>query len=135
MNTIATIVSEASSSFGLKAALEKFGFASEEDLFVSFISQGKEVKSAAITVGSEEKTSTINTDEDLKTTILDWLNQTEQEYQISSAISQELSLLEKGDVDITLKVSSDSKEYAMSGLKYYCPCPSPPPFPPYCCWR
>lgn len=135
MNTIAKIVNKASSRFGLKAALDKFGFASKEDLFVSFISQGQEVKSAAITVGSEEKTSTLSTEEDLKTSILDWLNQTEQEYQISLAISQELSLPKEGDVDITLKVSSDSKEYAVSGLKYYCPCPSPPPFPPYCCWR
>jgi hypothetical protein len=135
MKQLTDIVREADLQFGLRAAIEKLGFPQEEDVVITFQHQDIEVKTEPIVFASSYQESTTLNKGDLNTVVLDWLNQAEQEHQISSLISQELKIPKEGDVEITIQITSKSNRVALTGLKFYCPCPSPPPFPPACCWR
>jgi hypothetical protein len=134
MNKLTDIVQKTDSSCGLRATCQKFGFPEDEDIVITFKSQDKEVQTEPLTLSSRSQSSTLNAP-DLNTAVLDWLNQAEKEYQLSSEISKELGLPKEGDVEITIQITSKSNEFVLSRIKYYCPCPVPPPFPPGCCWR
>jgi hypothetical protein len=133
MNKLTDIVCKTDSTCGLRATLQKFGFPEDEDIVITFKSQDKEVKTEPIAFVSRSQSSNLNA-QDLNTAVLDWLNQAEKEYQISSEVSKELGLPKEGDVEMAIVITSKSNEFVLSRLKYYCPCSPTNPFGG-CCWR
>ena len=116
--------------YGLRPALEKFGFSKKEDVFVAFQYQDKEYKSGAIPPLTEGRMTTLNT-RDLKAALLDWLNKTELQEEFSEAVANELDLPKEGDFPMTVKFMSDSFDVSLRGRRC---CPCSPTYPP-CCYK
>jgi hypothetical protein len=132
MSKITDIVRKTDSNFDLGATLQKLGFPEDEEIVITFKSQGKEVKTKPLAFASRNQSSSLKA-QDLNAVVLEWLNQAEEQYQLSSEIKQELALPKEGDVKITVQITSKSHEFALSGANFYKPCPRPP-FNPKGCW-
>lgn len=131
MNELTTIAQKTDILFGLRPALEEFGFSPEEDIFLVFGYKDKEVKTEAISPILGSKTSLLNL-ENINVAIVDWLNKAEVLYEYSKVYGKELGIKGDGEFDITLKIVSESNELTMRNCTWYCPC-----FPGagWCCIR
>ena len=130
MDKITENLRKADLAFGLRSGLEKLGFSQEEDLFIVFQHKDKEYKSGAIPASTENKASTLNT-QNIKAALLDWINKAEAQEAFSEAVAKELGLPDDSNSPMEIKFVSDSFEVALSG-RWYCPCS---PTIARCCFR
>ena len=121
MNELTTIARKADILFGLRPALEKFGFSPEEDIILVFGYEDREVKTEAIPSILKGKNSSLSL-ENIGAAVIDWLNKAEVQYGYSKFYREALCIEGDGEFKITLKIVSPSKEFVMKNCVWCCPC-------------
>ena len=131
MDKITTIVLQSDTIFGLRPALEKFGFPKDEDIFVVFKHEGKKFRTGAIRPSDYQRISTLSC-EDVNSAVIDWMNKASIQFALSEAIMEELGFPENGDSVVEVKFISKITELTLTWPRYYRPCH---PGVPWGCWR
>ena len=121
MNELTDIAIKADIVFGLRPALEKFGFSPEENIVLVFGYQDREVETEAISPILKGKNSSLSL-ENIGAAVVDWLNKAEVQYGYSKVYLEALCIEGDGEFDITFKIVSPSKEFVMKNCVLYCPC-------------
>ena len=122
MDEVTKIVNEADIMFGLRPALEKFGFSKEKELSISFEYEGKRYRTGAIPPSAYERTSSLSS-ENINSAVLDYINKAEIQFSLGKALSKELDLPETGDYGIRITLISESTNRFVLTWPIYCrPC-------------
>ena len=99
MDEVTKIVNEADIMFGLRPALEKFGFSKEKELSISFEYEGKRYRTGAIPPSAYERTSSLSS-ENINSAVLDYINKAEIQFSLGKALSKELHLSPNLPIDL-----------------------------------
>ena len=114
MDKITENLCKADLAFGLRPALEKFGFSSEEDIFIVFQYKDKEYKTDALPPVTIGKATTLSR-KSIKAATVDWLNKAEIQFPFNEAVGKKLGIKPEGEFEVPIKFVSKSNEYVLRG--------------------
>ena len=131
MDEVTKIVNEADIMFGLRPALEKFGFPKDKEMFIVFKHEGKRYRTGAIPPSDYDRPSTLS-HEDINAAVIDWVNKANIQFSLGEAVAKELDLSEQGDFVVEIKLICKSLEIALTWPRYCVPCY---PGASFNCWK